>query len=192
MCVTLADAKNYLGISLDDCLDDERLGQIINGARDAVEDYLGTPLVRKTFTQRFYGGFDDSPWITDVYPVASVTSIVDPAGNTIQPDKYVLEGEIGVLRFYDYPPRAVRSTGETDRWTLTYVAGHFEHENVVPWGAKLGILLWIAARYTVHIPAVQSMRTGDSTISLIPNPTAREIMPRDVTTQVAQWRRKRT
>lgn len=190
MSVTLWDAKQYLGIPLDDCQDDERLGQIINAARDTIEDYLGTPLVRRSFTQKFFG-WDEQMWVFDRYPVASITSIVDPAGNTITSDKYLLLGEVGMIDFYSYPPRALRSDGNTDRWTVTYVAGHFEHENVIPWGAKLGVLKLIAHDYHVSQPGVQSMRTGDSTISLIPNPTAREILPRDVSIRLSHLRRKR-
>ena len=187
MSVTLADAKSYLGIASDDCQDDYRLAMIINAARDTVEEYLEVPLVQRALTQKFGS---ERVWQLDGMPIASITSILDPAGNEIESDRYLLVEELGLICHYGFPPRAVKSNGQADRWTVTYVAGHFAHENMMPHGLKLGILKLVAHDYHIVLPGVQSQRTADSSVALIPNPTAREILMRDITNRISNLRRK--
>lgn len=188
MSVTLHDAKQYLGIGADDCQDDYRVSQIIAAIREQVDDYLATPLVQAVRTQKFMG--DSRLWILDAAPVASVASILDPAGNSIPSDRYCLFGELGQIRHYVYPGRAVRSDGSADRWTVTYTAGHFDSENKIPNAVKLAILDLVARHFHRTEPDVQAQRTGPSSTSYIPNPTALEILPRRAQVLLSPYRRQ--
>lgn len=185
--IALSEAKKYLRIPATFCEDDDFLEIIIPGCEKMIEDYLRTAILVRQFAQQFDGG--EHLWILDYRPVVSIVSILDPKGNSIDPDRYLLRKELGQIQAYHYFPRAVRTDGSRDRWTVTYTAGHFATAGAVSESIRLGILQMIAHRFFQPQPGVQGMTMGKSSISMIPNPTASTILPQEVVATLGSWRR---
>lgn len=173
MTPSLTDAIAYVGGASP--LDDARVQGILSGVLLEVESFLGTPLVQEMKTQEFDAG--QGVWFTDYRPVASVTSILDPAGNEITSDDFLLKGELGQICFYSYARRAVDSSGKASRWTATYVAGLYASAALVPADVALGILDLVAVHYHRPEPDIQSVRTIDQGVAYIPNPNGTFILP---------------
>lgn len=189
MGVSLQDAKQWLGLDADDTLEDHRLSLILQGVRAQVDQFCSTPLVEKTITERFAGGGDI--WYLGACPVKSITSIADGAGNTLAATDYILFEELGFIESYGRFPRATRATGQQDRWTVTYVAGHFATEGAVGGDAANAILDLVADYYHKSGPDVQSIRTGvENTVSFIPNPNSSFVLPPRVQNALSPYRRR--
>lgn len=182
----LTDAKSWLGIDEEDTQDDARLAGLLLAVLACFEEYAQTALIVRTFTQRFEGG--ETGWLVDHRPLVAVTSIADPAGHTITASNYLIYSEYGLIESYGVFPRAVRTGGARDRWLVTYTAGLFSTEALVPKTIPTGMLLMVAKWFHNPEPMVQSRREGSSTISYIPNPTAKSIVPPEVDVLWSPWR----
>lgn len=188
MGVSLLDAKQWLGLEEDDTLDDYRLTQILNGVREQVDKFCGTPLIAVAHTQKFEGG--DRAWYLDRRPVTAITSILDPASHAILSTDYLLYEELGIIEFFGTAPRATRATGQRDRWTVLYTAGHFATEGTVSPDAANAILDLVSDYFHKTGPDVQSQRMGvENTISFIPNPNSRFILTPRVQVALTPYRR---
>lgn len=189
MGVSLDDAKQWLGLEVGNALDDHRLGLILQGVKAQVDRFCGTPLVAATHKQRFDGG--EHAWFLDRRPITEITSILDPAGNAIASTEYLLREELGMIEFYGYAPRAVRSTGERDRWEVIYKAGHFATEGAVTGDAANAILDLVSDYYHKAGPDVQSQRVGiENVVAFIPNPNSRFVLPPRVQVALAPYVRR--
>lgn len=185
--VSLQDARDWLGIgTLDSSIDDARIQGLIAAADQLFESYVGVALVRRSYTQKFEGC--DWEWVFDRRPVFAVTSIVDPAGNTIPASDYFLREEYGTLELLRWPRWAVRSDGTRDRWTVTYTAGLFAGEGDAPGSIKTGMQMMVAKWYYNPEPDVQSRREGDSATAYIPNPSSMHVVPPAVEALWSPWR----
>lgn len=189
MGVSLQDAKEWLGLQASDTLDDDRLTQILAGVKKQVDQFCGTSLVVSSYSQKFEGGI--CAWFLDRRPVKTITSILDPAGNSIPSTNYVLNEELGILESYGLFPRAVRSTGQRDRWTVLYTAGHFNDDASVSEDAANAILDLVSDYFHKAGPDVQSQKAGiENVVSYIPNPNARFILPPRVQVALAPYCRR--
>lgn len=115
--------KAFLHRSLDD---DLLADQLIDAATLKIENYLGFPIVARTFTEKHLGGCRNI--CLDTYPVVSVSSIADdqdvPA--TVSASDYVVIGNEGRLEYiYGSWPRPFH------RWTITFDAGVFSNTQSV-------------------------------------------------------------
>ena len=187
MGVSVSDVLTYLGLPTDGS-EDARVGDILAGIRAQVEQHVGTPLVRETKVEDFDAG--DHVYYTYYRPIVSVTSIVDPAGNTLGSDDYVLQKEEGRLIFYSYIPRPVNSDGTLARWTITYVAGLFADEESIRPDIALAIRDLCAQHYHRPEPDVQAVRTLDQATSYIPNPNSTFVLPPRVQHLLAPYVRR--
>lgn len=179
--VSIERVKEYLRIPTTDafCDEDVRLQAILSGVEDQVQNYLGDTLLLETasLTQKF--GLAQGVWLTNVRPIVSVQSILDPAANEIKSDRFIVVGELGEIWFRGFNQIAVNSTGATERWELTYTAGQFKTENQIPGSIQLAILMLAARRYQRPEPGIQAMRTLSQSTSYIPNPS-NQLMPHEV------------
>ncbi len=184
--ITLEQVKNWLRIPLEDTRDDFTLQIAIDGTISNFEAYAGTSLLHKTYAEKQEGGV--SYWYTYHRPIVSVTSIADPAGNVITSDRYLIEGEFGLINSYGLFPTARRTDGARDRWLVTYVSGVFATEAAVEANFKVGALLIIAKLFHNPEPQVQSRTEGKSTTSYIPNPSSKSFVPPEVEAYWSPWR----
>ncbi len=128
--LTLNQAKDVLGLPQTSTINDPRLQILLSTVTARIEEYLGRALFSGTHTKKFFGG--KSKLFLRNYPIGSITSIADPASNTVAATEYVLIEELGVVVHRSVWPRAVDSAGSQARWTITYVAGLYADAEALP------------------------------------------------------------
>ena len=182
--VAIEKMKEYLRIPASQCDDDANLQMVIAASEAQLSNHLGQTklLVTSGLTQKYHSG--DLIWFTDFRPIVSVTSILDPAGNEITSDFYLLREELGEILFRRIVPVALDSSGAVARWTLTYSAGKFQSPNQVPADLQLAIMMLAARRYQRPEPGIQSSRTLSEGTAYLPNPS-NSILPPEVIELVA-------
>lgn len=135
---TIANAKTALGITVSTY--DSQLQLLVTAASAAISAKLGVDFIKRTYAEPHLYGELDGEIITvqppsnfivggsgSMFlklwhrPIFSVTSIADPAGNTIT--KYVMHKTRGILEGIFSVP--VDSNGLEAYWTVTYVAGNY-------------------------------------------------------------------
>lgn len=175
--VTIEQARAWVGLD-SSTIDDVRLQLLIESAEASFEDYCGVAAVPREYQQRFVGGVGE--WYVDHRPLRSVTSIVDPAGNTIASNRYRVYEELGLIESLGYFAQALRADGGQDRWLVTYSAGAYPDVASIPATVKQGVLFLVSKGYYNPEPDVQSRKTGNLTISYIPNPSSSHVVPPEV------------
>lgn len=123
--ITLADTKEYLGISSGDTDNDDRIINLINRATQVVETYLGRTVLQATYTNEVYDGTGSYDLLLNNYPVSSVTSLAkrdtpytDSWNDTVDSNDFYVDsvnGTITKVTAFSEPPAQYR---------VTYVAGY--------------------------------------------------------------------
>jgi len=128
--LNLDQAKDLLGLPQTSTINDPRLQLLLSAVTARIEEYLGRALFSDTHTKKFVGG--NSKLFLRNYPIGSITSIADPASNTIAATEYILFEELGILQHRSIWPRALDTDGYLARWTITYVAGLYADAAALP------------------------------------------------------------
>lgn len=124
--ITVEDLLAYLG-------DDETtqqdphykvLEEIVNGASQFCEDYIGNPIIHQIYTEKLDGdGSDLLPLMH--YPVVELISVTDPNGNDITSNcDFYEDGWIYLFQGVFHPGRK--------NYTVTYKAGYGADKDSVP------------------------------------------------------------
>jgi hypothetical protein len=157
---------------------------VIDAITHGIETYLGNPVVQREYTEKYFGS---TPIIRlDQYPVASVTSITDPASNTVDADDYKVIEDIGELRHvggWNFPA-ALDSNGNLDRWEIVYTAGRFANTGAVDPDFKMAACEWAGMRYR-RPGNVLTKKVGDLTITYKNQPEANTVP--DVVQRLIGW-----
>lgn len=158
---TVAEAEVGLGLSTGE--GGSRLEALVNSATILAETYCRAPFVIRSFTELHPG------WSKRIYlkhaPVTSVTSIVDPALNTVPSTDYIILGHMGVLEHFGRFPIPQNSQGQRAYWTVTFDAGLFANTAAV--GADLKEACWRIAGKAWESPSggAQSVGVGSLSVS---------------------------
>ncbi len=159
--MTVAEAKVILGIS--GSTDDALLDVLIDAASAAIEQYCNAHLIQATVTERQWGG---KQYIyLRKYPIVSVTSITDPAANTVTSTYYYIEKDMGRLRYDGTFPLAYNSAGLVAEWTIVYVAGFFANQGAVTQDVKMACARTVAWLKDNPSPGVTSVGVGSLSVS---------------------------
>lgn len=188
MVPTLEQGRDWLGLGSDETLDDSRITLLLQASVGAFETYTSTALLVRTFTQQFEGG--EELWLLDKKPVSVITTILDPKGNSLPSSQYLLHKGLGMIEWYSIAPRAVNADDTRGLWTVTYTAGHFSSEALVPTDVRTGLLGMMAKWYFNPQPGVQSTREGDSATAYIPNPSSKAVIPPEIEALWCEYRRR--
>lgn len=165
--ITVADARVYPGMPATGC--DDIIESLINGATEDFEDYCQTAFIQRTFTQDYTWNDirqgDPSKLYLRRYPVVSVTSITDPAGNTVGSTLYWIEKNKGILHHIGNWGIPVDSNGNATYWTVVYVAGWFSTRAAVKSNVIQAVKMEVAYRLRRPDTSVMSKSVGDLSIS---------------------------
>lgn len=160
--ITLDEAKVFL--ALEGTSEDEVLARLISGTTLEVERKLGTQFVQRSVVERHEGGCKRI--YPQVVPVVSVTSIVDPAGNTVPSTDYVVRQQRWLEHFGRFNP-AQTTAGQVTDWTVTFTAGWFASTSAVAADVKQEVLRAVAALRESPAAGVSSVGVGDLSISYL-------------------------
>lgn len=176
---TVDEAKAYLKIT--GSAEDAALEFLLNAATLAIEKFCQTAFVIRSITEqqleqnrlrgdRLHGIADwrlpgSKLLFLDRYPIVSVTSITDDAGNVIGATEFAVWKDYGVLEHVSVWPRPLASTNAPGRWAVVYSAGRFATTADVGADLKLAALMLVALRRASKIPGVQSKSVGDLSIT---------------------------
>lgn len=186
--ISLAEAKTHLGIS--DTVQDTLLEALIDGASAAIEAFCQTVFVQRTITDIIGGpGLrrSEKRLYLNSYPIVSVTSITDPAANTVPATDYVIYKAEGMLVNAGAWPVAQDTNGNIARWTIVYVAGRAANTAAVEANVKLACKLLVATRLSLREGGITSKRVGDLSISYRDPQVSDSGLPAEVTSLLASY-----
>lgn len=121
------------------------------------------------------------------YPIISVTSITDPAANTVSAADYVVYKAEGMLIHSGAWPVAQDTSGNIARWSVVYVAGRYANTAAVEANLKLACKLLVATRFSQREGDVISKRVGDLSISYREGQAGNGGLPVEVTSLIAPY-----
>lgn len=161
--VTLGQAKAFLGT--EDSLDDELVAQI-QGLSLELEGRLSTYFIQRARTEYHPGGHKRI-WLNR-YPVISITSITDPASNTIASDEYVVR-QRRYIEFWGRWPQAVASSGQRTDWEIVFQCGLWADTDSVPADVQYTFLKCLEG-VRANPTEASSVGVGDLSISFGASP----------------------
>jgi hypothetical protein len=158
--ITLEEAKG--GLSLDGTAEDENIARLISGVTLELERRLGTQFVQRSLVERHEGG------CKRIYPtrtpIISVTSIVDPAANTVPSTDYVIRQQRWLEHFGMFN-HAFATSGQRTDWTITYTAGWFASASVITPDIKAEFIRALQGLRETPAAGVASVHVGDLSIA---------------------------
>lgn len=116
-----------------------------------------------------------------------MTSITDPAGNTVPAADYVIYKAEGMLIHAGAWPVAQDSSGNIARWSVIYVAGRYANTASVEANLKLACKLLVATRFSQREGDVASKQVGDLRISYREGPGDNGGLPVEVASLLAPY-----
>lgn len=158
--VTLPEVKGALGI--DGTAEDEMLVRLITATTLEIERRLRTQFVQRAVVEYREGG--SKRIYPGVIPIVSITSIADPAGNTVGPTLYVIRQQRW-LEAYGHFNQAFAVGGQMTDWTITYVAGWFANTTGVAADVKAEVIRAIGGLREAPAAGVSSVGVGDLSVS---------------------------
>ena len=171
--ITLTEAKLFPGMGSLPATDEALIEALIDAASLDFETHWDNYGVQRSVAEKYtyHQIITEAPnydkiWLRK-FPIASITSIADPAANTIDSDEYVIDYDIGCLRStaewgWDVP---LDSNGFESYWTITYTPGRVANTAAVPANIKLACKMWTAILYKNATQNVQSKSVGDFSIT---------------------------
>lgn len=178
--VTMGEAKAHLEIV--GTAKDTTVAGLISGASKALATWCRNPLIHETIVERQAAGarrvgrsilggseFGGTSTVKRIrlyhYPVVSVTSIVDGAGNSVPSTDYYADLAFGVLEHGGTWPVPYAANGLVGDWIITYLAGRWASTDVVPDGVKLACNLLVADFLLRKAASIDSLNTGTLSVS---------------------------
>lgn len=158
--VKLDKAKAVL--SIDGTSEDVRLAHLISSVSLELEHRLGCAFIQRNFTDKKEGG--RKRIYLDRLPIVSVTSITDPAANTVAATDYVIRQDryLEAIGFFDH---AVTAQGQRADWTIIYKAGWFATTTAVTEEIQQEVLRVIDVLRQAPSPTATSVRVGDLAVT---------------------------
>ena len=169
--ITLAEAKVYPGMASLPSADEAIVESLCDACALDFEAYLGKALIQRAFTEDYsYAEISRQSRESDIiwmrqYPLVSVTSITDPAANTIAATNYWIDKVRGALRANAAWSLPKDDNGFTAYWTIVYTAGHWATTAAVPANVKQAAKMYVAYLYSRPNPEVASKSVGDLRIA---------------------------
>jgi len=169
--ITLAEAKVYPGMGSLASADEPIVESLCDACALEFESYLGKALIQRAFTEDYtYTEISRQSRESDIiwlrrYPIVSVTSITDPADNTIADTDYWIDKVMGALRANSSWSLPKDDNGFTSYWTIVYTAGYWATTAAVPANIKTAAKMYVAYLYSRPNPEVASKSVGDLRIA---------------------------
>ena len=162
--LSLADTKEYLGISSGDTDNDDLIINMINRATTLVETYLDRVILTATYTNEVYEGTGSPYLFLRQYPVTALTSIDYRTENyqssyeTLDTTEYDYRADNGVVR------RNANFRSVPAEYRVTYTAGYAAAS--VPQDLSLAVLDLISYLWNQRkSKGIQSERLGEYSVT---------------------------
>lgn len=160
--ISLAEAKDQLGLTFSQKYDDTYIDRLIKSAHQECENIIQKDIARTSNVASIWD-FNGSLIRIDKGNYNSITSVVDDTGATLTTDP-------STLRIYpEYFTIELSSSSDSDPLTFTYVTGY--DENQCPEIIKQAMLMKIGAYYDME-------RNGYNSGSYKPNMAAERLLNR--------------
>jgi hypothetical protein len=159
--VKIDKAKAVLNI--DGTSEDARLAHLISAVSLELETRIGTIFIQRSFVEKKEGG--RKRIYLDRLPIVSITSMTDPAGNTLTVEVDFLVRGDRYIEGIGYFPHAVNDQGQRTDWSITYTAGWFASTSAVAFDVQAEALRVIGALREAPAPNAQSVRVGDLAVT---------------------------
>jgi uncharacterized phiE125 gp8 family phage protein len=194
--ITLAELKLFPGFSQVASTEDAILEALITAISYDFEAFWGTYGIQRAVTERhtwnsIYKSSRDSSviWL-EKPPIASVTSITDPAGNTISSNDYWIDSDIGALRMSGGWQIPQDSKGNATYWTIVYTGGHVAAVGDVPPHIKTAAKLWAYSVYKRPDRDVLSKSVGDLSVGYRASEWgSTESIPSHIANRICEWKK---
>jgi len=199
--ITLAEAKNWLGIS--GATHDTKLTALATAVSLRLEKWCGTKLVQGTVTSEKHtggslgagGGFRDpirgggKRLFLKNMPIVSITSIVDTQSTPAEVTDvdYLIWNDEGIVEHRAFWPVPFDSNTNFAFWLVTYVAGYFANTAGVDENVKLAARMLLARYFKDVTPGVKSKSIA--TFSVTYETLAGEL-PDEVKSLMGEYRRR--
>lgn len=132
---TLANLKNFLGVSINDTSKDTLYELLIESCTEAAEKYLGRNIVARTITEEPHDKQGSKTKYLQVrqYPITSITTILED-GQTLDSAILKLDKYNGIIK---------KPTNWKGVVLITYIAGLAANTASVPKNIQLAIWQWV-------------------------------------------------
>lgn len=132
---TLANLKNFLGVSANDTSKDTLYELLIESCTEAAEKYLGRNIVARTITEEPHDKQGSKTKYLQVrqYPITSITTILED-GQTLDSAILKLDKYNGIIK---------KPTNWKGVVLITYIAGLAANTASVPKNIQLAIWQWV-------------------------------------------------
>jgi hypothetical protein len=191
--ITLVEMKEHPGFTTLTAEQETQILTLIEAATADFENFWGNYGVQRSITERI--GYQqivrDSPnadkiWLSQ-YPIASVTSITDSAGNIIASTNYWIDVDSGCLRTVGGWQIPQDTNGFSTYWSIVYVAGRVASNNLVPANIKLACKMWVATLYKRPDREVTSKSVGGLSLSFA---TSEGGLPETIQRMIRTWKKR--
>lgn len=192
--ITLGELKTFPGLASAPASEDDILQAMIDAASLDFEAYWDNYGVQRSVTEKhtyreIRRATPNADKIQlDKYPIVLVTSITDPAGNTIGPDDYWIDADIGALRANGGWTIPVDSNGFESYWTIVYKAGRVANTASVPANIKHACKLWIYQLYKRPDRDLISKSVGDLSLTFAKGTS--EDLPELIKRMISAWKKR--
>jgi hypothetical protein len=193
--ITMNELLNYPGMS--SVPEDKHpiLEALIDTVTAQFEKEWGTFAIQRSTSERvtYRKILADSPGAGIIRlskgPIVSVSSIVDPAGNSIDADDYWIDYEDSSLRTAGRFQRPVDANGHESYWTITYVGGQAVDTAAVPYNIKTAAKMWVSQLFTNPMQNITSKTLGDFSQSYRYDESAADQIPSQIKSMISDWKR---
>ena len=159
--LTLAEAKAHLNITGSGS--DTKVAALVTAASMLLDAAAKTFFVKRSVVELHWprGKF----LFPRARPVNSITSILDPAGNSVPAADYYLDTDRSFIAHVGYWPTAVNATNLPVPWSVTLSAGWFANTAAVAEDVKQACRLRLSAIWDRPNPDVSSVGVGGLSVS---------------------------
>jgi len=193
--ISLSEMKNFPGFTSLASSEDAILEALIDAVTLDFESEWGCYGVQRTAISERHNWKSiviDSPgaskiWLTHS-PVVSITSITDPAVNTVLSTAYSIDYDDGCLVNPCGWTVPVDANGFESHWTVVYTAGHVAATANVPANIKQAAKMWCASLYKRTDRDVTSKKIGELTLTYRDG-GANAGLPPEIRSMISEWKR---
>jgi hypothetical protein len=169
--ITIEEMRRYPGFESMSSAKEQSVASLIAAVTAEFEEYWGAYGVQRSISERsdYERMLSDSPGFDKIWlsraPIVSVTSIIDPAGNSVASTGYRIDCDLGCLYAPGGWQTPVDANGFAAYFTVTYVSGWVASPDLVPANIKQACKMRVAGLYDHPDREMTSKKVGDLTLT---------------------------
>jgi hypothetical protein len=192
--ITLDEAKEYPGMSALPASEEAMVETVIDAVTADFEDFWDNYAVQREVSEDYtYDRFVEGKIELNHYPIVSVKSITDPAGNTIASTDYWIDKAHGYLVCANTWAIPQDANGFQTYWTIVYTAGRVANTAAVPAHIKHAAKAWVAVKYRHADQDLVQKSVGDLSIRYREwqrEGETEQLLPTWVRSAIVMWKKR--